>query len=982
MDIHGFATGTFRRLTLPLLALCLALAGGQAWAGSDEARLDAEQARAWVEEMKASERGPFERLRWFCEDGTTLPPEPYACAGHGGGHQHGERNDKAEALRQAGLEVATVLAGINVKDFLARPDFAAALKQMILERWLVAADDGWIYRRARFYRGALQAEDEDAGGKALLLGLLDQRDWRQDSFLVAREAVRALPHGRWNAPLTDARALAARIEAQDSGFAGLRAKLHGAPGPEDTQLVREHALQKGSLALLVEYERLAMLLQDVYKPRELRKALEAVAGKTGDAGLAQVLRADSAGLGQDAGPAERMARAARAMSALRSGFEAFPTPEARLAALDLSLGLEAEAYALLGELLRSRHAATRAEQLRWLDATATALHGMGLLGERELEALRASKAGLDQDRVALTEYRQALKHQERAADWAARALHFHFAPEVERFAAVEPKARLFTQDRLRASPLALHAAVCETLLADADRNLGLAHTLLGRPVSSGLRGLNPGLARGVLHVHEEGEALGKLDPEGIHLLPATTSDLPPVAGILTMGLGNSLSHVQLLARDLGIPNAAVDHGLLGRLSAMAGKRVVLAVSPGGRVSLEPDSPTWDAAFDKKEQTPADFLIPADTSRLDLRVTSLIPLGHLAAGDAGRVAGPKACNLGELKHAFPEAVSEGLVIPFGVYAQVLDRPARPGGPSMREFLRQGYALARGMHDKAARAKAETELLAEARAWFESLDLGPELTDRLRAAMDERFGPDGTYGVFVRSDTNVEDLPGFTGAGLNKTVPNVVGFDEIIDAIRQVWASPFSERAYAWRQAHMEDPAGLHVSVLIQKTVPADKSGVLVTTDIHAGRSGHVSIAVNEGLGGAVDGQLAEELCVELATGRAQLLAPAGEPLRRAALPEGGLDTLPCSGGPVLAQAEIAALCDLARTAPARFRALRGQGGQPLPADMEFGFVDGRLALFQLRPFVTSAKARRNALLLAMDEGLKAPPSARVDLRRAP
>ncbi|MEG6551616.1 PEP/pyruvate-binding domain-containing protein, partial [Desulfocurvibacter africanus] len=243
-------------------------------------------------------------------------------------------------------------------------------------------------------------------------------------------------------------------------------------------------------------------------------------------------------------------------------------------------------------------------------------------------------------------------------------------------------------------------------------------------------------------------------------------------------------------------------------------------------------------------------------------------------------------------------------------------------------------------------------------------------------------DRSYGVFVRSDTNVEDLPGFTGAGLNKTVPNVVGFDKVLDAIRKVWASPFSERAYGWRQAHMQDPSGLFVSVLIQQTVPVDKSGVLVTTDIHGGRQGRISVAVNEGLGGAVDGQLAEELCLEPATGQSVFLAPAAEPFKRVALLTGDLDKLPCAGGMVLTQAEEQILCELAESAPRRFRDLRGQNGEALPADMEFGFLNGRLALFQIRPFVTSEKARRNAFLLSMDKELVALDSARVNMRGTP
>jgi len=73
---------------------------------------------------------------------------------------------------------------------------------------------------------------------------------------------------------------------------------------------------------------------------------------------------------------------------------------------------------------------------------------------------------------------------------------------------------------------------------------------------------------------------------------------------------------------------------------------------------------------------------------------------------------------------------------------------------------------------------------------SAELDPAFVSELKQAMDSEFGTDGSYGVFVRSDTNVEDLPGFTGAGLNLTVPNVVGFENVLQSIRRVWASPFT------------------------------------------------------------------------------------------------------------------------------------------------------------------------------------------------
>ena len=70
-------------------------------------------------------------------------------------------------------------------------------------------------------------------------------------------------------------------------------------------------------------------------------------------------------------------------------------------------------------------------------------------------------------------------------------------------------------------------------------------------------------------------ALENFRADGIYVLPETVSDLPPVAGILTEGEGNPLSHVQLLARNLGIPNVTVDSSLKAALVVHSGERVVL-----------------------------------------------------------------------------------------------------------------------------------------------------------------------------------------------------------------------------------------------------------------------------------------------------------------------------------------------------------------------------------------------------------------------
>ena len=70
------------------------------------------------------------------------------------------------------------------------------------------------------------------------------------------------------------------------------------------------------------------------------------------------------------------------------------------------------------------------------------------------------------------------------------------------------------------------------------------------------------------------------------MLPETTADLPAVSGILTRGEGSSLSHVQLLARNLGIPNVVVGEEHMPVVNKHLGDQVVLAVSPGGIVNLD------------------------------------------------------------------------------------------------------------------------------------------------------------------------------------------------------------------------------------------------------------------------------------------------------------------------------------------------------------------------------------------------------------
>jgi hypothetical protein len=199
---------------------------------------DPAQMRSWIEEMKTAPRGPFRRIRWFCEDGSVLPPEPYACSQHGGGIQHGEWNERTLAIRQRGYLVANLLAELEPADYIGPDARLDALRQILLERFLIGFDDGWIFRRARFYRGAIQVGDEQRQARALLLAMLGGPEWRTDArYALLREAVRLLPIDEDRATATTIRELSTELAEEDPGFQDLRVKLHGMPGAGDAGCV-------------------------------------------------------------------------------------------------------------------------------------------------------------------------------------------------------------------------------------------------------------------------------------------------------------------------------------------------------------------------------------------------------------------------------------------------------------------------------------------------------------------------------------------------------------------------------------------------------------------------------------------------------------------------------------------------------------------------------------------------------------------------
>ena len=223
--------------------------------------------------MKVNPRGPFSGIKWYCKDASVFPPREYACAKRGGGVQHGEWSDRTRELRGRGYKVATLLAGLDAKAAVAAPDFADTFAQLLIEQFLVAADDGWILRQARFYRGAIQEEDERDGARKLLTAMAARPEWIGFRYPALLSGARLLPHGEEAASAQTVRQRATALSDRDAGFARLRAKIHNAPDAGDAARVREYARTARGYYLRTRYEELAADIDRVYQPRPLGERL-------------------------------------------------------------------------------------------------------------------------------------------------------------------------------------------------------------------------------------------------------------------------------------------------------------------------------------------------------------------------------------------------------------------------------------------------------------------------------------------------------------------------------------------------------------------------------------------------------------------------------------------------------------------------------------------------------------------------------------
>jgi phosphoenolpyruvate synthase/pyruvate phosphate dikinase len=682
------------------------------------------------------------------------------------------------------------------------------------------------------------------------------------------------------------------------------------------------------------------------------------------------------------------------------------SPKEAVELVNINVSANLIMHVTLSRLMELRKTWTVKELLNIQKDVIGGIYGAGLISHREYEAAVAIVNGiLRRKGITLGEIHEELKRANRIVEWSQNSIKIAFWDVWEPWVYLFPDVQYISADIIRSSPLLGYASIIKSLQEHLLSRLHIEHYILDTELAIGIRAVNPGLAVGPLKFFSD---KGEYTHNDILALETTNADLEPVAGIITKDEGNVVSHVQLLARSLGIPNAVFHDKYYRKLSSVKNRRIFYAISPMGRVIIK-EADKMDeierhvlADYEKNKKRKHDAdprghvgKLTIDAERLDLARTDILPLTEVRRKDSGVICGPKAAYLGELKYHFPDNVARGLVIPFGVYnnhmthARVVvpqehkDKAIVQEGASLPDFVRRTYdtffnSLLKSSHYSSTQLRQWIEpRLDIIRHSIENISLDPVFVSSLRHEIDNLrlfvdSGKENMYGVFIRSDTNVEDLPNFSGAGLNLTLFNIINFSDVLEGIKKVWASPFTYRSFSWRQSIISDPNLVFPSILVLESVPSDKSGVLITADVNTGDQSCMTIATAEGVGGTVDGSPAETLLCGDRDDKVILLAQFKAPQCRVLTnsAHGGVRTVASSGSEyVLTDSERHILVQAANKIKNTFPAEISVSGQPQAWDIEYGFVNGHLYLFQVRPFVGNEDMKNLPALTALDKGLK-------------
>ncbi len=221
---------------------------------------------------------------------------------------------------------------------------------------------------------------------------------------------------------------------------------------------------------------------------------------------------------------------------------------------------------------------------------------------------------------------------------------------------------------------------------------------------------------------------------------------------------------------------------------------------------------------------------------------VVPFEQLRMSDV-EVVGGKNASLGEMISQLPN----GVRVPTGFATTA---------HAFREFLKHGGLTERISQRLATLDTEDVRALAaagaEIRGWIEAQPFPADLEAAIRGAFATLAGNNLQASFAVRSSATAEDLPDASFAGQQETFLNVVGIEDVLHKMKEVFASLYNDRAISYRvhKGFAHDVVALSAGV--QRMVRSDlgAAGVMFTIDTESGFSDVVFVTSSYGLGETV------------------------------------------------------------------------------------------------------------------------------------
>jgi len=222
---------------------------------------------------------------------------------------------------------------------------------------------------------------------------------------------------------------------------------------------------------------------------------------------------------------------------------------------------------------------------------------------------------------------------------------------------------------------------------------------------------------------------------------------------------------------------------------------------------------------------------------------VVGFDHLRMSDVDRVGGKNA-SLGEM---ISQLHNSGIRVPGGFATTAF---------AFREFLHDNGLKQRIDHALDALDVDDVATLARTgaaiRGWIAAAPLSPALQAEIGTAYAALCAPETAKSVAVRSSATAEDLPAASFAGQQDTFLNISGLDNILHAVKEVFASLYNDRAIAYRVHQGYAHADIALSAGVQHMVRSDTgvAGVMFSIDTESGFDQVVFITAAYGLGETV------------------------------------------------------------------------------------------------------------------------------------